>query len=333
MRLTLAQARPVIARVLGIAESDSRVADYLNEATQRLLPRGNWRGTIVRYRVQVSHAKLTWPRQIETILKCNVCDCPITVASRWYEFVTSGPGTLHDNDCPGLVLEDMDEAPAFDDIVGTDKVIRVQSSNAEASGARILLQGYDENSMWIRTYDTVESEWVDGQYVALSTTPKYTTKFFASLTGAIKPVTVGTIYLHEYESDTGSTKPLAIYEYDETHPSYRRSRIPSLDTFGSCGDDDAIPGNTTVNILAKLRYIPVAAETDYVVISNLPALKDMVMSIDKAEKHLVQEAEYYENRAIRELVTELTNYEGAAIPQLDIQNPAIFGAGALEGVV
>jgi len=57
------------------------------------------------------------------------------------------------------------------------------------------------------------------------------------------------------------------------------------------------------------------------------------MSIDKAEKHLVQEAEYYEGRAIRELASELKNHEGSGIPQYDVQEPATFGAGAIQGVI
>lgn len=334
MRLTLSAAKSTIARVLGVSASDSRVASYINEAVQRLMTRGDWRGTVARYRICVNDAKLTWPRQIETILKCNVCSQPVVVANKWYEFAFSGPGTLADDSSPGLVLQDMGEACAFDDIAGTDKTIKVISDQTEASGARILLQGYDEDSTWIRSYDTTNSEWVDGEYVTLSTTAQYTTNYFSNLAGVIKPATVGTIFLHEYEASTGSTKPLAQYEHDETLPSYRRSRIPSLDTVGTCaGETNCVTGTTTVNVLAKLRYIPVSADNDYIIIPNLPAIKDMVMSIDKAEKHLVGEAEYYEGRAIRELANELKNHEGGGIPGYDMQEPSTFGVGWMEGVV
>jgi hypothetical protein len=214
------------------------------------------------------------------------------------------------------------------------KVIKVLSSHPEAADARILLQGWNDDGEWVRTLDATTGEYVDGEYVQLTNVAKYTTENFANFTGAIKPVTVGTVYLNEYDSVSGSLKPLAIYEHDETHPSYRRSRIPALDTIGTCANENTCTeGETTVNVLAKLRYIPVSADNDYILIPNLPALKDMVMSIDKAEKHLVQEAEYYENRAIRELANELKNHEGGAIPQYDVQEPATFGVGHLEGVI
>ena len=89
-----------------------------------------------------------------------------------------------------------------------------------------------------------------------------------------------------------------------------------------------------MNVLAKLRFIPVAKDNDWIQIGNLPAIKEMVMSIQKAEKNLWDEAEVYENRALRELGKELVDYEGeASLPKYDIQSPALFGAGNIEGVI
>jgi hypothetical protein len=54
----------------------------------------------------------------------------------------------------------------------------------------------------------------------------------------------------------------------------------------------------------------------------------------KAEKNLAQEADYYEARAIRELEKELTNYNGGTThPAFDTQDPQIWGAGAIQGVI
>jgi hypothetical protein len=252
----------------------------------------------------------------------------------WYEFVNGGTGILYDEDAPGLVLEDMGEAPTFDDILGVDKQVRTISSHPEATGTRILLQGYDHNNNWVRTYDYTDAEYVDGEYVLVGNTVHYSTTLFTNITGVIKPESVGTWYLHEYEASTGSLKALAVYEHDETLPSYRRSRIPGLATMGSCGNDTTgVEGQTTVNVIAKLKFVPVVNDNDYIIIPNLPAIKDMVISIDKSEKDLMQEAEYYEARALKRLGAELKNHEGAGIPQYDIQEPATFGAGALEGVI
>jgi hypothetical protein len=332
MRLTLAKAKPAIARVLGVSTSDPMVVDMINEATQRLMTRGDWRNTVVRYRICTHHAKLTWPRQIETILRANVNSAPITIANKWYEFAQGGPGTLSDDGAPGLVLEDMGEACAFDDIIGLDKLLAVKSSEAEDANARILLQGYDDTNNWVRTHDALTGELVNGEYVSIGPNYSYTTTKFASLTGAIKPITNGTVLIQEYHAGTGSRKPLALYEPDEELPMYRRSRVPMLESVGG-GCDTCVDGQAVLNVLAKMRFIPVREDTDYVLITNLPALKDMVMAIDKAEKHMMADAEYYESRAVRELASELKNHEGGAIPQYDVQEPATFGVGHLEGVI
>jgi len=333
MKTTLAQAKPVIARVLGRGIQSADVLQFINEAVQRLMTRGNWVGTVMRYRVAVNDAKLTWPRQIESILRCNVDGGQTPIANHWYEFANQGPGTINDDDAPGLILEDMGEACSFDDIEGVNKKLYVISDKPEATGTRILLQGYDENNKWIRTLD--DGEYVDGEYVTLTNAGSYTTNIFANLTSVIKDTSVGNVYVYEYDVATGVNKPMAMYEHDELNPSYRRSRIPLLTTIDSSGVFDGCPeGYVVVDVLAKLKYIEAQAGTDFLLIGNLPAIKDMVMSIVKAEKNLPQEADYYEARAIRELEKELTNYTGGTThPVFDTQDPNIWGAGAIQGVI
>jgi hypothetical protein len=329
--LTLAQARPTIARVIGRSENHSSVADYINEAVQRLMVRGNWVGTVVRYRVCVNEAKLTWPRHIHTILKCNICRSPVPVANGWYEFAAGGPGTLHDDDSIGLVLQDMGTASTFDDIGGTNRTLRVLGTEEE-DGAEICIQGYDNSNQWIRTLHN--GSLVDGEYFTITTTGTVSAHVWSNVTRVIKPVTEGNVLLYERETSTLVEKPLGIYEPDETLPSYRRSRIPALDTVGDCGTGHCEDDHTAVNVKAKLRFIPVTQDTDWILIGNLPALKDMVMSILKAEKDLPEEAEIYETRAIRELSKELVDYEGeSSFPRYDVQDPRTFGAGSITGVI
>jgi hypothetical protein len=156
---------------------------------------------------------------------------------------------------------------------------------------------------------------------------------FTNVTRVIKPVTNGSVRMFERDTVLNVDKPMAIYEPDETTPSYRRSRIPGLDSVGGCGDSSCPEGFTTVNVKAKLRFIPVVNDNDWVLIGNLPAIKEMVMSIQKAEKHLWQEATVYEARALTELGKELVDYEGeGSIPKYDVQSTALFGAGNVEGV-
>ena len=333
MPLTLGKAKPVIARVLGVSNNSAQVVNFINEAVERLMVRGNWRGTTARYRIAVNDSKLTWPRQIETILKCNVDGSPVPVANAWYEFSNNGPGTITDESAPGIVLEDMGEACSFDDIEGTGKTIYVLSSEPEDAGTEILLQGYDENNQWIRTL--VDGVYINGEYVEVSNAGAYSSNTFSNLTAVIKPLTNGTVFLYEHDTATGVNKPMAQYEHDEENPSYRRSRIPLLSTVDSSGSFDGCPTRyAVVEVYAKLKFIPAQEDSDFLGIGNLPAIKDMVMSIDKAEKNLAQESEYYEQRAVRELEKELGNYNGGkTVPVFDIEHPNIFGGAGVAGVI
>jgi hypothetical protein len=334
-KLTLGLAKPTIARVLGKSTNSTEVVDYINEAQARLMVRGDWRGTVVRYRSCVNDAKLTWPRWVEAIRKINVCHTNAPMLNRWYEFVGQGPGTLHDEDDPGLVHVDMGEAPTFDDIGGVDRVLKVQSDETETDTLYLIAQGYDENNEWIKT--THDGAIVDGEYILISSTPHYSTKEFSNVSAVrITGTTVGNVLLSEYEPTTTVTKPLGIYEPGETTPSYRRSRIPGLEAYDNCGceSDPCETGYTNVMVLAKLRHIPVVNDADWLVIGNLPALKDMVMSIVKAEKNLPSEADYYEARAIRELDKELEDHhKGETGPNVDVPDTHIFGFGSIQGVI
>lgn len=333
MKLTLAKAIPTIARVLGKSQSSDEVVERINEAVQRIMVRGNWVGTVVRYRIAVNDEKLTWPRQIENILKVNVSGSPIPLANRWYEFAGAGPGATTADNKPGLILEDMGTACSFDDIEGTGKTIYVTSEEVEDTDSEILIQGYDQNNNWIRTL--VGGSYVNGEYVAIGPGGAYTTNQVINLVGVIKPRTNGRVYLYEHDLISGVNKPLAMYEHDEEIPEYRRSRIPCLDEVDSSGTFVGIPdGYAMVEVLAKLKYIEASEDTDILLIGNLPAIKDMVMSIVKAENNLAQEADYYESRAIRELEKELVNYEVTnGAPAFDIQSPDTFGAGTISGVM
>ena len=335
MNLTLGVAKTTIARILGRSTSSSSVMDYINEAVERLMSRGNWPGTIVRYRACVNQAKITWPRQIETILKANVCDTPAPIANHWYEFAGSGPGTLHDTDCPGLVLEDMGNAPTFDDIGESGKLLYVLSTAGEDADAQILIRGYGGDATTdtepIRT--VVDGSWVEGEYIDIAPGATFSTKYFINITEVIKPVTNGVVRLYEFTAPA-TYKPLAYYDPDETVPSYRRSRIPSLATFGECDCDCCPTDYTSVTVLAKLAFIRASVDTDILQINNLPAIKDMVMSIQHAEKHNTQEAVFYEGRALRELQMQAKNADGGGtFPYYDVQDKAIYGAGDIEAVI
>ena len=323
MKLTLGDIKGNISKILSMASTDSRVVNYINEAQERLMYKGKWPGTYARYRVTTDDGMVTWPRQLETIETVAVDDVPGTVRNRWFEFLESGPGVLDSKDCIGLQLIDQDTAASFSDISGTGKKIRIYTdslSASEDSGTKVLLQGYDDDGKWIRTQDG--SNYVDGEYVTMTTSYVETSNNFSSLSGVQKPDTKGNVTVKEYNVSAETVRTIAEYEPLENLPVYRRSMVPG------------VTKSTTLTIVGKLRFIPAENDIDYLYICYESAIKEMVMSIRKAENNLPQEAAIYEKRAVTLLQDQLMHHMGdgaVAVPR--IHNINTFGGGGVANIV
>ena len=323
MKLTLGDIKGNISKILSMASTDSRVVNYINEAQARLMYKGKWPGTYARYRVTTDDGMGTWPRQLETIETVAVDDVPGTVRNRWFEFLESGPGVLDSKDCIGLQLIDQDTAASFSDISGTGKKIRIYTdslSASEDSGTKVLLQGYVDDGKWIRTQDG--SNYVDGEYVTMTTSYVETSNNFSSLSGVQKPDTKGNVTVKEYNVSAETVRTIAEYEPLENLPVYRRSMVPG------------VTKSTTLTIVGKLRFIPAENDIDYLYICYESAIKEMVMSIRKAENNLPQEAAIYEKRAVTRLQDQLMHHMGdgaVAVPR--IHNINTFGGGGVANIV
>lgn len=269
---------------------------------------------------------ITLPRHIETVLSYTLDDRPGFVRNEWFEFLPGGPGLIDPDQGWSLNLIHTDWVVAFESIIGTDKKIEVVSDETESGTPQILLQGWDENNEWIRTLSG--GSWIDGELVDITTSKVKTQNKFTSLTGVQKPETNGTIHLYEFDTSDSSRRVIAVYEPDERNPEYRRIKIPGLEAGTDC------EANNKVVIQAKLRYMPVSKDRDWLLIGNEPALKDMVQSIRFAENNLLDQSVAYEQRAIRELEKEMQSIQGDGTVQPPRFAPAsIYGGGGIENVV
>lgn len=321
---------------------DPRIPKYLNEAVIRLLPRGQWRGTVVRYQVCLTDDCISWPRQIETILAWAQFNGPGIIRSHYYEFLGFGPGLF--SSCSNALgttwsyggvacgsggqLVDRGLAVAFDDLCGANKTIRAYIDYPVDEGEVLLLQGLDSNGNWILT----DGGEVNGEELSLALPYVQSTKTWRALSGVQKPVTKGPVRLYEYDTVTGLQRLLAVYEPDETLPEYRRSLVPGLSCSSGCGSTtDGVCEQKRVTVLAKLKFVPVRLETDYLLIGNTAALKDMVQAIKKREDNLISESVAYEQSAVAELERELSNFhgDGTSDPVATINSGVAWGVESL----
>jgi hypothetical protein len=336
MRTTLAQVKASrIPESLNIPPSDSRLVQFINEATQRLLHRGHWWGTVAKYTISTRSGIITLPPQIATIEAAAVSNVPVTVRDFWYEFIANGYGTIDESSPSGLnQAVYRGSYCTFSDIAGLNKKLLAICDLASDVGKTVLLLGYDEEGNWIRT--TQSGVVADGEVVTLAQTPgTLSTKKFASITDIQAPSDLdGQWWLYEYDTDAATQRLIGQYQYWETHPSYPGYFFPSI-------------GNTatTVEILGKLAFIPVSNDTDYLIIGNLAALKLACMSLKAEEEHNWQEADYLMNGrpmadgvrrfgAIQELDAELGHYLGdGRKPAINLVGSGVGSADPVETIL
>jgi hypothetical protein len=322
-KLTLGSLKATVSDAVRLCATDPLVVAYINEAQEMLMNRGRWVGTWIRYKITAPSGKITWPRQINTIEAVAFDRSPGVIHNGWYEFLPNGVGLLECDDNLFYKLIDRDPACTFDDIVAcvTNRKLRVYCDLAADADAELILQGYDENMQWIRTLDG--EDYIDGEKVAASTAGTLSTKFFTHITGVIKPVTNGPVRIYEYNNTTAANvKSIGYYEPDEQRPIYRRSLLPGLENMSA---DEQV-----VTVQAKLRHIPVVNDNDWLILGNARALILGAMAVAKERKDLLQEAEIYWGKALKELEQELRNYQGdGVVVPPKFQTYSEFGAGRI----
>jgi len=316
MRTTLADIRASrIPESVNCTPTDSRILQYINEATERLLLQGHWWGTTAKYAINVTSGSITLPRQIATIEKVAVSNQPIPVRDFWYEWLENGLGTRETTSGTDECLF-QGRWPTISDIVPTGKQVNLICDVVADVGKEVLILGYDDSGNWIRTEQ--DGVMADGEVIALAQTPgTNSTHNFSSVTDIQAPDDLdGQWWLYEYDTDTDAVRMIGEYDYDETRPSFARYLIPSL---GS--------GTTLVEALVKLDFIPVRVDTDYLLIGNIPALKHMCMAIKAEEDKEYKTALLLEAKALKALNDELSHYLG------DGRTPSInvVGSGAVTG--
>jgi hypothetical protein len=288
-----------IPKVLGLCNDDSRLLEFTNEAIQRLLEKGRWWGTVVKARFCITSGCLTWPRNVAAIDAVQLDSSPIAVKNQWFEFLE-----YRDPSCcceTSAKLQDRGTAPTVVDVVGSKKVRAYITDTSDAT-KRVLIQGYDQNRSWVRTQ--LGGQWYDGEWLTLAYPHVTSTNYFTSITGIQKNETNLRVAIYEYNPVNGGMRTLAIMEPDEKIANYRRSYIGCLSNFSN----PTACESSTVTAMVKLDYAPVKKDEDWLLIANIPALKDMIMSITKLEKNETAEAQVLERKAIQTLNDELRTF-------------------------
>lgn len=322
-----------IPAALGTGCDYARLAAYINEAQQRLLPKGLWHGSYGRFKVCVTSGCLTLPPQLAAIERIAVCGQPIPVHDLWYEFLDNGYGTRNaSTDSSGASCGcssscGMNECilrgwyPSFDDVRGTGKKLKLVCDLSTDIGKRVLLLGYDQNNNWIRTIQN--GVYSDGEIVLLAQAggTLSTHLFDGRMTGIqFLDNRDGQVWLYEYDTVALTQRLIGSYQYWEANPNYARYFIPMILSTTQVQGQPCV--QTTVELVGRLDFVPVKQDTDYLVITNIPALKEMCIGIKKAE----DEADSTKANSI------IAAAEGLALHELDFELDMFLGVGREVGV-
>jgi hypothetical protein len=174
-----------------------------------------------------------------------------------------------------------------DDLVSDTPVPSVDSATEHSTF--IWIRGRDTSGNKI--FSTVDGERIEGVKYPVSNTAVETDETFASVYSVVKSVTAGSVTLTDEDDNA-----IAVYEPGETEPNYRRYL-----SGGYLADEW-----TSIKGLFKRRHVWATHDNDPVYPATLEAIKLGILALNAEEQGNLEQAQYYEGRAIALLNARLS---------------------------
>jgi hypothetical protein len=319
-----------VAEVAGTCVEGDQFKARVNEAIARLLPAGDWDGSVIPMLVGVTSGCVVFPRWVGRVRKMNFCGHRVPLKNNWYEFMEFPPGGWNSL-CHQLGASRMSatalgetQVPVFQQVIGEGRYIRVYPRCQADAGKIITIFGVDNNGEALRHQNDM-GDWVDGLELMMSLPYVSTDIPVRRIDRVLRDATQCPVDMYGYFPDDDALESLAMYEPSEINPSltsYRLNFLPA-DGVARC-----------VLAMVKLRHIPVSVDSDLVPIKNLYALKDMVQSIREKEAGNIDLAAKLEAAALRTLNLELRDANPDEQVSIDVRAfgtafPAKHGIGRI----
>jgi len=302
--------------IVGVCTDKPAFLSLTNEATQRLMVRGGFYGTIAKLKTCVRCNSLVWPRAVDQVLAVNVCGVPIVNSNYWYQFLPMNGedyraargfglfgygGMGRGGGCGNVVIAHDGQVPVQAPLKCNEpRYIRAFPAYQADLGKTITIFGVDANGQEIFT-KRADDTWLPGVIMTLASPYVGTSFQIRQVTRVLKDATMGPVRLYAYDATNDVMEDLAFYQPSERSPSFLHSSVRGMRgvTGNSCN------GLTQVEALVKLRFIPVEIDEDEVLISNWVALKQMMLAIRAEDAGDDANAEILQAKAVRELNREL----------------------------
>ena len=314
MYLTLKEARESsLDSVAGSCPTSAAFTRLVNEASQRLLRRGDWAGTVVPIQVCAFGGCIVWPRYVGQVRKMNLCNGPVLMRNPWFEFLQFDNPVFNANGAgfqtpwasygaqawtTGGV-----STPVFQDVMGDGRLLRFYPEVLADVGKTVTVFGVDNNDQKL-VHKLSDGTWQDGWVVTLASTYGVTADYVRRIDRLIFEDHEGTIRAYAYNVADVVLEDIGIYEGHDNNPVFTRYNLRT----GSCLTSATNCSCTqTIIALVKLRFIPARNENDLILINNISALKLMTQCIKYEEAGDRTSARSAEADAIREMNLDLTD--------------------------
>lgn len=323
--------------VMGVCQTDPKVAVYCNDAQQRLLmdplaPEEGWWGgwvtLVLTATIHSGSAYVVAPRDIARLIVTAVCQNPIPIRNGFYEYLQFSPG-LYPKTCGtncGSVFQayERDNVVTFSPLLSSPQTIRVYPSDTRDIGLQVLVQGKDINGVTVLGTNPASGLTIPGEYLSVQFPFVDSANIYSTITGLMKDETYGPLQFFQVNPATGVETPLSTMEPSEGQASYRRYLVTGIPSTNLC----CLSPTNTLQLTAqgRLDFIPVESETDYLTLPNVPALIEEAISIRYSRMdsgNAAQQSAIHHQRAIALLNGQLDVYEGKTSTAVKVP---IFGS-------
>lgn len=341
-RLTFAQVlnSTLPKAVMLCAKDRTDVAAYVNEAQERLIadpltPEEGWWGGAVKMLFNVTpvnrSATIRTPREIARLIVLDICKRPRFIRNGFYEFLEFGIGA-QPRGCNSPCCQTQQAFERPNAVLLTDfpttapQFVRFYPSDSADVGKRIVLQGLDQNGKQVLGTDPITGEANIGELIILTLPFATSVNQYQQVQGLIKDPTKGPVTIFAVDPTTLAQTQISAMETNETTAQYREYFLNGLPTH-CCN----IPGNT-VQVLAQARldFIPVVNDTDYLIIQSIPALIEECMAIRMGRMDSPQSVAFEQRhhaKAISILNGQLDLYFGKVNTAISVP---LFGSNRLR---
>lgn len=301
------KASPEIRAVISFCPDSADFAAVINQVTRKLARRGDWAGTVVPIYVCVYNGCVTWPRYVGSVRKINLCRREVDVKNLWYDFLFGERGReCHWASMMGAscTMVQTGKTSVFQDIQGEGRTVRAYPRCQVDIGKTVTIYGQDNNGQDLMQRDA-NNNWIAGMTITLASPYGSTSTFVRHIDYVLKDQTQCPVNLFAYNATTDLLEDLAQYDPSETRPSYQRTRLGGMGMGGGGCQTTCCGRKNPVLALVKLKFIPVIADTDLVLIDNLDALVLEIQANKAREAGDIASMRAFQADAIAELNRDL----------------------------